>query len=118
MNARSMLLLIPLLVPACAGQSQRNFIGTLQPETGYCDPASQAELSIEGSGILFAPSSGTILLRGQKSGENLTAATTLPGADKMPYALSFRGVLSGKTISGTYATPRCRYIVKLQAITG
>jgi len=106
------LALVPLVACSTLANSA-NYAGQLRPVAGTCDPASQAVLTLRQKKIVFAPAAGTILLRGELIGQRAAAELTLPDANKHPYKLSFQGILAGKDINGTYATPRCRYAVTL-----
>jgi hypothetical protein len=106
-----LLALLPLA--ACAAATQ-NYAGDVRPIAGTCDPASQAVLTIRNRSIIFAPASGTTLLRGERSGQSTNASLTLTDPNKHPYQLTFQGTLEGDTITGTYTTPRCRYAAALR----
>ena len=109
--------LLPLIACSCSAETM-NYAGTLRPLAGTCDPTMQAVLTRRGTTIVFAPAAGTLILRGQLSGEkNLAASLTLADPNKQPYRLAFEGILEGTHISGTYNTPRCRYRADL-ALTG
>jgi hypothetical protein len=113
----SLLLLLPLLAAACSADTL-NYAGTIRPLAGTCDPIAQAVLTRRDTTILFAPAAGTLILRGQLTGEKTLAADlTLTDPNKQPYHLTFQGKLDGKRVDGTYTTPRCRYAVNL-SLTG
>ena len=113
-----LLLTLPcLMVAACSGQGTAiTYTGTVRPEAGVCDAATQAELVIRNSAVLFAPASATLVLNGRQSGSVVEASKTLLGADRKSYVLKFRGEYQGRDITGIYQTPRCRYIVQLRRI--
>lgn len=102
---------------ACAGSAPTLYAGPLHPLAGTCDPSTRAQLSFDGQAVLFAPTSGTLILRGQRTGQTLAAAQTLPGADHKPYTLTFRASIDGANVNGVYQTPRCRYAVTLRPIS-
>ena len=109
-----LLCLIPLT--ACTGlQRTQVFAGPQRPVAGACDPATRATLTRRGSAITVAPADGTLILAGTITGTSLSAVTTLTGADKKPYPITFNGQLAGFRIEGTLATPRCRYALTLDA---
>jgi len=110
---RAPLLTIAPLAACAMMADTSNYAGQMRPLAGTCDPASQAVLSLRNNTIIFAPASGTIFLRGALTGATANAQLTLTDPDKHPYQLTFRAVLDGKTMSGTYVTPRCRYAVTL-----
>jgi len=106
------LILIPFA--ACSIPADTlNYAGRMQPLLGTCDPPSEAAITIRNSEIIFTPAAGTIALRGKLSSDSATAELVLIDPNKHPYRLSFQGVRHGKTIAGTYFTPRCRYAITL-----
>jgi len=106
------LAILPLV--ACSVMADTlNYAGTMRPVAGTCDPASEAVLTRRESAIIFAPAGGTLLLDGKLNGQQLVAILTLSDPNKQPYHLVFEGTLTGKSINGTYTTPRCRYAVSL-----
>ncbi len=111
------LALLPLMLAACADAPSTIYAGPVTPQSGMCDPVSQATLTLRKSAFVFAPDSGTIILTGHLTAGQLAASLTLPGADKKPYPVTFAANLNATTISGTYITPRCRYAVSLHATT-
>ncbi len=109
-----LLCLVPLT--ACTGlQRTQVFAGPQRPVAGACDPATRATLTRRGSAITVSPADGTLTLDGTITGTSISAATTLTGADKKPYPITFTGELAGSRIEGTLATPRCRYALTLSA---
>ena len=107
-----------LLAPACSGQrSSHLYAGQLEPVSGVCEPASQAQLVIHGQVVVFAPNSGTLVLTGRKEGSMLTATQSLAGVDRQPYILRFTGNLHGLEVGGVYSTARCRYRVQLHSVS-
>jgi hypothetical protein len=116
MNPMMRLLILALILLAGCAAATRNYAGDVRPIAGTCDPASQAVLTIRDKAIIFAPASGTIFLRGALAGQSANADLTLTDPNKHPYHLTFQGVLEGRSISGTYTTPRCRYAATLHLI--
>lgn len=106
-------ILLVCSVAACTASNPRIYAGPLQPQSGTCDAPLRAELSLRGSSILFTPSSGTLVLRGQRKDNNLAAQDVMMTPDHKPYTVSFSGYLGSNSIDGTYATPRCLYRVRL-----
>ena len=108
------LLPICLLLAACSGtQSTTVFTGPQRPIAGACDLASHATLTRRGNALTLSPADGTLTLTGTAVGNTLTAETTLPGADKKPYRITFTGQLETTRVTGTLTTPRCRYALTL-----
>ncbi len=110
-------LAIPLALCTCAAETI-DYVGTMRPLAGTCDPASEASATLRATNLIFAPASGTLLLRGEASAQNLTASLALTDPDKRPYTLTFQGTLKGKDMAGTYTTPSCRYDVALHRTNG
>jgi len=111
-------LLLALALAACSGvQETRHYAGPQTPTAGTCDPPSRATLTRRGNTIILAPAQGTLALTGEIHGTDLSAQTTLTGADKKPYSLIFTGHVTGPAIAGTLVTPRCRYTLALK-LTG
>jgi hypothetical protein len=103
------------LLAACAGLAETTiYAGPVTPEAGVCDPQAQGELTQRGTGIVFSADSGTLVLQGKRSGNDLAADLTLLGIDKKPFTLTFTGAVKGQQITGTYTTQRCRYRVTLK----
>ena len=100
-------------VAACTAGNPQTYAGPLQPLSGTCDSPLRAELSLRGKSALFTPSSGTLVLRGQRTNNDVAAQESLITPDHKPYTISFNGHVAANSIDGTYATPRCRYQVHL-----
>ena len=63
---------------------------------------------------LLTPNERTQTLAGTiAAGGTIAAERTMVGVDKKPYAMTLSARVADGAISGTYATPRCRYAVKL-----
>ncbi len=107
------LTLLALLPFAACTAATQNYAGEVRPLSGTCDPAAQGVLTIRNKSIIFAPASGTLFLRGERSGQSTNASLTVTDPNKRPYQLTFQGTLEGNTITGTYTTPRCRYAATL-----
>ncbi len=102
---------------SCCAASDREltFAGHLVPRSGTCDPASTAVLTLLHQSVVFAPNSGTLILRGSLSPDgHLAAELTLPGIDHKPYRLVLDAAREGDAVRGSYTTPRCRYDVSLE----
>ncbi len=100
---------------ACASAPTINYAGTMQPAGGLCDPPNQATLTMRNTEVIFAPSAGTLLLRGTRQADAISASLTIPDANKHPNTFTFAGRLNGQTITGSYVTKNCRYRVILSA---
>ncbi len=105
---------------ACAGGPDGRYFGHMTTQTGICglsatpDGRIEASLTIRGGDVLFAPEQGVVALQGRiDASGHIVAANTQPGADRKPFAMIFEGDLRGDTITGRYATPRCRAAVTL-----
>jgi len=107
-------LIIAIVTLAACSAATQNYSGDLRPIAGTCDPPSEALLTLRNTTIIFAPASGTTLLRGKIDGQVASADLKLIDPGKQPYHLSFQGVLNGRIITGTYVTPRCRYAATLR----
>ena len=117
------LLLSALGASACASNPvgmQGQWVGTVKPVSGTCDPASQAVLTIRSGSappyaVIFAPTSGVLTLHGNSDGDSQVEANLhTVGMNHQPYVLAFRGTRSGDLITGTYITQRCRSDVELR----
>ena len=91
------------------------YAGALQPLSGTCDSPGRAELSLRGRSVLFTPASGTIVLRGERTGNEVAAQETLVNPERKAYPVGFAGRIGVDGIDGVYETPRCRYHVHLSA---
>ena len=100
----------------CAASRMDHFAGLLVPEAGTCDPPSRAELTLNGSRVLFTPREGIISLEGVIAADGAIRAGAMSnGMDHAPYRQAFVGNLTGRLVIGTFTTPRCRYIANLTA---
>lgn len=116
-------LLAVLGVSACASSPtgiQGRWIGTVEPVSGNCDPASQAVLDIEPGrtppyAAIFTPTGGVLALHGSSDGiSKVDADLHTIGVNHQPYTMAFSGTRNGDSIEGTYITPRCRSGVGLK----
>ena len=104
------------LAAACAAGPPDHFADLLQPQAGTCDPPSRAELILNNSHVLFTPREGIISLDGMLAADGtIRAAIVTNGMDHTPYRQTFIGSLIGDKATGSYTTPRCRYVVTLTA---
>jgi hypothetical protein len=102
---------------ACAGGQTVTYVGHLTALAGTCDATNRATLQRHGTAVQFTPQDGVLVLEGTVSaGGAINASTQTTGMDRKPYNLSFRGQIEGGSVSGTYASSRCRYGVQLQAV--
>lgn len=105
---------LTIWLAGCVAGTPDIYAGPLQPLSGTCDSPLRAELSLRGSSALFTPSSGTLVLRGRRTDDQVDAQDILITPDHRPYTVSFRGHIKPDSVDGTYVTPRCRYSVHLQ----
>ena len=106
-----------LLLAACVGPSATDgsWFGAMTPEQASpaCRPGRASLVASRGA-VLFTPDEGTWTLDGTVApGGAITAGRMTTGANKQPYATTLTAGLTGGAITGTYATPRCRYAVTL-----
>ncbi len=107
-----------LLLAGCASppaSTDGQWFGDMMPDQAApnCSPG-RASLVLRGDAALFTPNEGTQTLTGTITPEGMVTATrSTLAADKKPYIVTLAAHVQGGLISGTYATPRCRYTVKL-----
>jgi len=117
---RAMRRLAPLLLLAACGApapaTDGRWFGTMQPDpaTAGCQPG-RASLVVMRNAVLFTPDEATRTLEGIAAPDGaITAGRTTTGADKKPYVTRLAARLADGAITGTYATPRCRYAITLK----
>ena len=107
-----------LLLAACASPTAATdgqWFGDMTPEQPApgCPPG-RASLVSTRNAVLFTPNEGTQTLVGTiEAGGAIAAERKTVGADKKPYVVTLSARVADEAISGTYATPRCRYAVRL-----
>ncbi len=112
-------LVIVFLFGGCAGGPPVRFVGTISPLSGSCDPPGRAVLTRTPGHVQFVPFDGVIILQGSISqAGTIDASLAVRGTGTAPRRLQFNGQLQRTRISGTYITPRCRYLVELAAPAG
>ena len=109
---------IPLLLAACTSPTAATdgqWFGDMAPEQPALGcPPGRASLVSTRNVVLFTPNEGTQTLAGTIAATGaVTAERTTTGADKKPYVAALAARVEGGAITGTYATPRCRYAVRL-----
>ena len=111
-----------LALAACAATpAEGRWTGTITPEPGSapapgCRAAARSVLTVRGTVATFVPDETTIILSGEATPDgHVRTSRTTTGADKKPYVLVFEGQVTGNTLTGTYAAPRCRAQVDLKA---
>ncbi len=123
MNVKSAIVLVTGLagLAGCAPGRSASYVGVLADQQGYCGAAENshgitpATLSIRGHTVQFEPESGVINLDGQiDSAGHVLAESNTPGADHKPFLQVFEGDLAGNSVTGRFATPRCRATVTLK----
>ncbi len=109
---------------ACAGGAVgREFGGTPAVVAGACPELMshghtvRSVLTIRNDLVVFTPADGVVQLSGHldKTGR-VTASRSSTGADHHPFEMVFEGTLANDSVSGTFATPRCRASVKMDAV--
>lgn len=107
-----------LLLAACASptaSTDGEWLGDMTPDQASpgCPPG-RASLVSKRAAALFTPNEGTQTLTGTITPEGtVTAIRSTTGADKKPYTVTLAARIGNGSITGTYATPRCRYTVRL-----
>ncbi len=113
-NRRRTFFLAPLILSSCAGP-EVIFSGQTRPLAGTCDPPATAVLTVRHRAVAFAPSTGTLVLKGtEDAAGHLSADLTLPGIDHKPYRLTLDATRQADAVVGIYITPRCRYAISLR----
>ncbi len=109
-----------LTLAACAGGPDGRYFGKMATQTGICglsatpDGQIDASLTIRGGDVRFVPEQGVVVLPGRiDAAGHVIASDSQPGADRKSFVMVFEGDLHGDTITGRYATPRCRATVTL-----
>ena len=102
----------------CGAEGDGRYAGTMAVQQGDCGPgfssSTAATLMVREGKAEFAPNDGVTVLSGNMNGAGqVHVANTTPGADHKPFVQVFEGVRKGETISGQYASPRCRATVTL-----
>lgn len=111
-------LILLLVLAACAGptaSTDGEWFGDMTPDqTAPSCPPGRASLVSRRAAALFTPDEGTQTLNGTVTPEGMVTATrSTTGADKKPYTVTFTAHMENDSITGTYASPRCRYTVRL-----
>ncbi len=105
---------IMLVILAGCGPAQQRFVGPVTATQGDCGfgfegGKATGTLSIRGKDALFAPTEGVVVLPGQVDASgHVQAGSSSAGADKKQFVQAFVGEVKGDSVSGTFATPRCR----------
>ncbi len=98
------------------------YAGAVDATSGTCGPSSgggrfDGSLLLRGDDVLFTPNEGVIVLHGRIDAiGHITALAVEPGADHKPFQMVFDGDLAGNRVSGRYATPQCRAMVRLDRV--
>ena len=108
-----------LFLAACASPTPTTdgeWFGDMAPDQAAPNcPPGQASLVLRRAAALFTPNEGTQTLTGTVAPDGtVTATRNTIGADKKPYVATFAAHVEYGSITGTYATPRCRYTVRLR----
>lgn len=109
------MLWLAVLPGACAGTLTESYFGTVTPQTGVCDPAHTASLTIRQGKVRFAPTQGVLVLPGSIATDGaITATLTIPDVNRKPTQYRLAARLVGDEISGFYITPRCTSAITLK----
>lgn len=99
----------------CVAPGDGRYAGTMVMTQGVCGPGyeagqpAQATLVLQDGKAEFVPNDGVAVLTGTIDGAgHVHVANTAPGADHKPFVQVFEGMRTGDSISGDYASPRCR----------
>ena len=107
--------LVLALLAACAPRQAR-YTGTLTPETA-CGSAGPATLTVLDGHAEFAPNDGAVVVPGEVAADGtLSGWLVLPGTDKKPFPLKLEGKVTKDVATGSYITPRCRFVLLLTRV--
>jgi len=107
--------LVLVLLVACAARQAR-YTGTLTPETA-CGTAGRATLTVMDGRAEFAPNDGALLVPGGVAADGtLSGRIERTGADNKPYPLTLEGKVTEEVATGSYLTPRCRFVLLLTRV--
>ena len=102
---------------ACATATPSYFAGAITPESGTCQPAGRALLSIKDGFVRFTPHEGVVSLTGTVTSSGaITAQATTTSLDHTPYHQSLTAALNGAAVTGIFTTSFCRYRLRLLAV--
>lgn len=112
-----------LALAACAAPpADGRWVGTITPEPGSapapgCRGTGRSVLTVHGTQATFLPDESSVVLSGDATPDgHVRASRTSLGADKKPYVMLFEGQVTGTTLTGTYAAPRCRAKVDMKPL--
>jgi hypothetical protein len=107
-------LCVLLLLAQCSAGKDALYAGMVRPVAGTCNPAMRATLSLYGSNVQFAPTSGVVVLEGSlREAGRIEANLERSGIDRQPEQFSLHATLREGVVAGDYITPRCHYTVEL-----
>lgn len=109
---------------ACAGNGGRSsFAGSSTVIAGGCPElapqgsAVHSVLTLRDNTVVFMPADGIVELTGQvDAAGHVTASSSAVGADHHEFKMVFDGKLADHAVVGTFATPRCRASVRMNAV--
>jgi hypothetical protein len=116
------LIAVGLLVLGLAGCNANDglYTGIMSTDQGACGPGfddkgkAPSTLLLRSGQAQFSPVDGVEVLSGQvNDAGHVIASATTPGADRKPFQQVFEGDRHDRTVTGRYATPRCRATVTL-----
>lgn len=94
-----------------------DWIGTLVADQGHNCPVNGVSLmQIEPKRIIFAPETGSLVLRGKpnKETQHYHAQLLMQDANHKPLPMVFEAHPVGDTFEGVYGTPECRAHITLK----
>ncbi|ATU72365.1 hypothetical protein CFR78_12745 [Komagataeibacter rhaeticus] len=110
--------LCALPFPAMAESPLGLWTGRLVADRGSCDDETRdtSTFQIETRHITFTPADGSILLTGvpEKGYAHYHAEALIQQPSGAPFPMVFEAHPEGRTIVGTYGTPRCRAHIVLK----
>ncbi len=115
---------IMAMLGACVGDDgRRGFAGSPTVIAGGCpELANQGNsvrsvLTVQNNSVVFTPANGIVELTGRMDAAgHVTASRNSIGADHHEFNMVFDGRLADHTVIGTFATPRCRASVTMNAV--
>ncbi len=107
------ILLLPIGCASVLPDADVRYTGRIVPEAA-CGAEAPATLVVRHGRFIFTPTDGVLMIAGDVAADgSLAGQLTMPGVDRKPFTMAVRARISGQEISGSYATPRCRFRVAL-----
>ena len=99
----------------CAGPTDGRWVGPVTPEQATCGSATRGLLEADGGNVMFTPSEGVLVLRGQVAKDGtMTAQSSTVGQAHQAVVTSFSGKISNGNIEGTLTQQGCTSRVALK----